>query len=402
MLNQYKRCTMSVCPVCKTECGESTTCNICGFNDVNRIFINRDEAFQWEISILLPYKNQYFSKLDIEKTLKISGNRVVKYLKRSKTEYVIIPNYITRIAPDAFQFCSGIKEIYIPDSVTELPPQTFLGCESLETVRLSENLTHLPDGVFSGCSNLKEITIPAKIQNINPRTFDRCFSLKYIRIAPNNQSIKIIGNCLVSGNELVKVIADEDIDTLVIPEGIKSINRGPFGGYYNVKSIDFPETLEYIGLHAFWGLDKLEIITIPKNVYHIGANAFAKCDSLRQVVVDDANKTFRCQGNCIIENDEIIQGFPSSEIPKDYSVRRIAAYAFTNVKRNSPIFIPHTIEYIDDGAFEGEFDIFCDTERKPAGWNENWCNRYHKGKVFFIRNDGCKMMASREQIEGKR
>ena len=72
---------------------------------------------------------------------------------------------------------------------------------------------------------------------------------------------------------------------IIIPEGIKSVNSGPFGGYYNVKNIKFPESLEYIGLHAFWGLDKLEAIIIPKNVYHIGANAFAGCTNLKSVII---------------------------------------------------------------------------------------------------------------------
>ena len=35
------------CPVCKTECGQSNVCAECGFTEVVKDFINREEAEQW-------------------------------------------------------------------------------------------------------------------------------------------------------------------------------------------------------------------------------------------------------------------------------------------------------------------------------------------------------------------
>lgn len=394
---------MARCPVCKAECGEKTTCNICGFNDVNRIFINRDEAAQWEQNVLLPYKVQYQSTLNADHILKIKGERLVKYYKSSKKEYVIIPEFVSSMAPSAFKFCDKIKEIYIPDNISELPVQAFIGCDSLEKIRLSENLTYIPEGAFSFCRKLKSIYIPANVKSIHAMAFQYCDNLQEIIVSPKNKHIKNINGFLISNGVLVKIIADPNLLKIVsIPEGVTSIERGSLAGYRNLSMIILPKSLEYIGLHSFYGFDKLESISIPSNVRYIGPNAFANCNSIKNVTVDTNNSVFKCVSNCIIENDEIIQGFSSSEIPKDYSVRRIATYAFTNVKRNSPLFIPNTIEYIDDGAFEGEFDIYCDVESKPAGWSENWCKRYHKGNIFFIRDDGLKIKASREQIEGKR
>lgn len=56
---------MAKCPVCKAECGKNTTCNTCGFNDVGRVFINREEAELWQNTILSPYIIQYEHKNDV-------------------------------------------------------------------------------------------------------------------------------------------------------------------------------------------------------------------------------------------------------------------------------------------------------------------------------------------------
>lgn len=47
------------CPVCKTECGQSNVCMECGFAEVGKDFINREEAEQWFNDTVIPYRNNY-------------------------------------------------------------------------------------------------------------------------------------------------------------------------------------------------------------------------------------------------------------------------------------------------------------------------------------------------------
>lgn len=47
------------CPVCKTECGQSNVCTECGFAEVGKDFINREEAEQWFNDTVIPYRNVY-------------------------------------------------------------------------------------------------------------------------------------------------------------------------------------------------------------------------------------------------------------------------------------------------------------------------------------------------------
>lgn len=47
------------CPVCKTECNDLNICQECGFSEVGKDFINQEEAQEWFISTVVPYRNKY-------------------------------------------------------------------------------------------------------------------------------------------------------------------------------------------------------------------------------------------------------------------------------------------------------------------------------------------------------
>ena len=47
------------CPVCKTECGQNNVCTKCGFAEVVKDFINREEAEKWFNDTVIPYRNDY-------------------------------------------------------------------------------------------------------------------------------------------------------------------------------------------------------------------------------------------------------------------------------------------------------------------------------------------------------
>ena len=47
-----------LCPICKTECA-SNVCTKCGFTEVGKEFINREEAEQWFNDTVVPYRDNY-------------------------------------------------------------------------------------------------------------------------------------------------------------------------------------------------------------------------------------------------------------------------------------------------------------------------------------------------------
>lgn len=49
------------CPVCKTDCTGFDSCPNCGFDQLNKIFVNSDEANLWRDETLTPCRNSFFS-----------------------------------------------------------------------------------------------------------------------------------------------------------------------------------------------------------------------------------------------------------------------------------------------------------------------------------------------------
>lgn len=49
------------CPVCKTECSGYDHCPNCGFEQLNMVFINSDEANLWKEETVKPYRDVFFS-----------------------------------------------------------------------------------------------------------------------------------------------------------------------------------------------------------------------------------------------------------------------------------------------------------------------------------------------------
>lgn len=49
------------CPVCKTECTGYDSCPNCGFEQLNKVFINSDEANLWKEETVRPYRRSFFS-----------------------------------------------------------------------------------------------------------------------------------------------------------------------------------------------------------------------------------------------------------------------------------------------------------------------------------------------------
>lgn len=77
----------------------------------------------------------------------------------------------------------------------------------------------------------------------------------------------------------------ENIDTIVISEGITSVADGAYTDFSNLKNVTFPSTLTTIGPSAFMTCTKLENITLTNRVTRIESGAFVGCESLKYITV---------------------------------------------------------------------------------------------------------------------
>jgi hypothetical protein len=95
---------------------------------------------------------------------------------------------------------------------------------------------------------------------------------------------------------------NENILSIIIPEGVTSIGEHAFIGYKSLTSVKIPESVTNIGEFAFADCESLTSITIPKGVTKIGA-CFYDCKSLKEIIVAEDNRNYTID-NGVLYNKE--------------------------------------------------------------------------------------------------
>lgn len=112
----------------------------------------------------------------------------------------------------------------------------------------------------------------------------------------------------------------DTLKTVIISEGIKTIEAMAFQGCNALESVVLPSTLTNIGMYAFHSCDELKKIDIPASLNKIETGAFGYCRSLAEA--------------------SILNG-----------VTEIGAYAFVGCASLTQIDIPNSVTSIGSGAF---------------------------------------------------
>ena len=95
-----------------------------------------------------------------------------------------IPNTITSIGDNAFDYCSGLTSIMIPNSVTSIGGWAFFGCSRLTSIAIPNSVTTIGSSAFHSCSSLTLVTIGNSITTIGQWAFYSCSGLSSIVLLP--------------------------------------------------------------------------------------------------------------------------------------------------------------------------------------------------------------------------
>ena len=114
-------------------------------------------------------------------------------------------------------------------------------------------------------SDIESLVIENGVESIQNASFYWCFSLKQVSFPSSLRSIGSIAfwNC-------------SSLQNIVLPEGFTTLSDQVFGYCYNVKSIELPSTLTSIGFSAFVGMESVtKIISRITEPFAIQNSVFA-------------------------------------------------------------------------------------------------------------------------------
>lgn len=219
--------------------------------------------------------------------------------------------------------------IRFKSKVTEIGDNAFNRCTNLYNISLPNSIKTIGNRSFYDCNNLECLTLGSGIKSIGSEAFGTCYQLYSLHIP------SIAAWCQIAFRDTFSnplyytesfCIEEQEIATLLIPDGIKSINNYAFAYNYCLRKVVLPASITSIGKDAFAGcenIDEVEIESIEKwcqiefanetsnpasisgglkikgidihdisisNVSRVNSYAFINCNSIKSFSADDALK----------------------------------------------------------------------------------------------------------------
>ena len=241
-------------------------------------------------------------------------------------------------------------------------------CESLEAITIPNSVSTICKDAFEYCSSLESVTIPASVTAIEPGAFSLCSSLTSITVDGDNMKYKGIDGVLFSrdGNTVVAYPSGKTDICYAIPAGVTLIENYAFEGTCHLTSIIIPSTVISIGEYAFAESEALTTVSFDSGsgLKSIGKYAFIECDNLETVNFPDGVTTvgsnivyntpwFNNQPDGLIYVGKVVCGFKgngTSAIIADGTLA-ICPEAFYNCSTLVSISIPASVKNIGEYAF---------------------------------------------------
>ena len=161
---------------------------------------------------------------------------LVRYPCSKEDKIVAIPDTVTEIGENAFQYCQNIESITMNDNVTTLGTSAFYALINLKNITLSNSIKVLPMRCLCACKKLSSLTLPNQLEEIGNWALDQCDALK----------------------------------TIIMPATVNKIGEGAF--YNTLTSLVFKGSVKNIQFEENWNkyINNYRIISIANNAKPYG------------------------------------------------------------------------------------------------------------------------------------
>jgi len=158
---------------------------------------------------------------------------------------IVIPDGVTSIPDNMFNFNRDITSVVIPDGVTDIGTFAFLYCYSLASVTIPDSVRNIGDGAFFGCP-LTSVTIPDGVITIGEAAFCECAPLTSVTIPG---SVTIIEKDVFCWCDSLTSVTILNPDCIIEGDSETFSNKGSatitICGYENSTAQTFAETYGY-------------------------------------------------------------------------------------------------------------------------------------------------------------
>ncbi len=171
------------------------------------------------------------------------------------------------------------KDIVIASTYNGVPvviiePGVFKNNKNIRSVSIPNKVHYIGEDAFAFCTALESVVMPEKLKTLGSGAFNGCTSLKSINIPSGINKIDAyaFSEC-------------ESLSEIVIPEGVTVIGSEAFYLCKNLQKVTLPSTLEWIQDWAFADCESLETVRIPNSVTQISIRAFSDCKNLSSLTL---------------------------------------------------------------------------------------------------------------------
>ena len=232
--------------------------------------------------------------------------KLFRFPASSKNNAYSIPDSVKEIRDSAFDNALSLESTDIPNSVEIIGESAFMKCSKLDNLIIPDSIIEVGKGAFKECSSLSKITFSAKTYKFGCNSLEDTpwyksqpdgavytGSIMYALKGSLPENTKLVvkdGTVGINDNAFSVLldnmrIGEQNLVSVVLPDGIRYIGEFAFNGCENLAEINLPDSIEYIGQYAFDDCFKLKEVHIPNAMETIESGTFMSCYSLEEIVI---------------------------------------------------------------------------------------------------------------------
>lgn len=168
---------------------------------------------------------------------------------------------VTRIGDDAFSHCPLLEALVLPATIESLGNSVFNYSRTLATINLPDGITSMGDSCVRNCDRLRSVRLPEGMDEVPPYFLSGSSRVRSLYLPEHLKVIRRDG------------LAGTGLDSISLPEGLESVERGAFWACLSLKRVRIPASVNVMGDFIFWHCDSLRDVHVgwqkPLNITNI-------------------------------------------------------------------------------------------------------------------------------------